>query len=553
MSKTAEAVPTIWTNKRSDALNTGTWRSAIPVYQNRPSPCHLACPVHGHIPVWIEMLRKGLLHEAWQKIVENNPFPSVTGRVCHHPCEDACNRSEHDANLSIRLMERYLADLALEKGWLFPETASPKKEKVAIIGGGPAGLSAAYQLKLKGYTVEIFETKPKLGGLLRYGIPNYRLPAKVLDQELNRLAKLGIKYHTETAITGAAEYKQLQNKYDALFIATGAQRPRKLAQFENNPETVLDGLDLLYRINSGQKPELGPKVLVIGGGNTALDTARCAKRLAADVTIVYRRTENQMPSQETEILEAKEEGIRFTFLASPVKLEKENETQKLVCQKMQLGEKDASGRPRPEPIKDAFFALETDTVIMALGSDIETPPIDELETQDHLIKVDANQQTSVKNILAGGDLTSNDRFVSSALGAGKIAAEQIDLLLGGTGKEEHFTGTEVLYEQINTFYFPKNPATTKSLLPASERTRNFQEVQLGLTEQQALYEAARCFNCGWCVSCDNCFYFCPDMAIKINNPGNGENYTILEQYCKGCGLCVKECPRGAIVLKEESK
>lgn len=556
MSKAADMIPTTWTTLWSDTINTGTWRTAIPVYQHRLSPCHLACPVGSLIPAWAEMVRKGEFYKAWLKIVKNNPFPSVTGRVCHHPCETSCNRSQYDEKVSIKLLERYIGDLALEKGWSFPQHSITKKQRIAIVGAGPAGLAAAYRLRLKGYRVEIFEARQKAGGLLTYGIPAYRLPREVLEREIDRLLQMGIQLHFGAAINGAEEYRRLQKEYDALFIATGAQRPRTLPQFEDSSGLVSDGLDFLFQVNSGSSPSVGEKVIVIGGGNTAVDAARVARRLGAEqVTLVYRRTEEEMPSQKSEILEAREEGIDFAFLAAPVRIEKETGIKgcKLICQKMRLGEKDASGRPRPEAIKDAYFSLEADNIIMAIGSDAVMPEIgDQLELQGSLLKVNEKQETSVKGIFAGGDLTSMDRFVSSALGAGKKAAEHIEHLWESSCSDEPFADKAVAFEEVNTFYFLQSPGTPHNLLKASERVHNFNEVQQGISEEQALYEAARCFNCGLCIQCDNCFYYCPDMAIKKNDSGE-EHYTVLEQYCKGCGLCVKECPRGAIVLKEEFK
>jgi len=550
-------IPTTWTTSWSDTNNTGTWRTAIPVYQHRPSPCHLACPVSGSIPAWMDKLRKGQFYEAWLKIVENNPFPSITGRVCHHPCESSCNRAQFDEKVSIKLLERYIGDLALEKGWPLPSKNLARHKKVAIVGAGPAGLSAAYHLTLKGYRVEIFEARQMPGGLLRYGIPSYRLPREVLEGEIDRLLQLGIKVHNGHAINSPEEYRRLQKDYNALFISTGAQRPRELPLLENGFGIVTDGLNFLFQVNSGLAPKVEKRVIVIGGGNTAVDAARVAKRLGAEqVTLVYRRTEEEMPSQKSEILEAREEGIEFLFLASPVRVEKDtdNKGYRLICQKMRLGEKDASGRPRPEAITDAYFPLKVDSIIMAIGSDAEIPETGEmLELSANTLKVNEKQETSVKGIFTGGDLTSNQRFVSTALGAAKKAAENIDLLLQGTVKEEHFEGEAVAYEEVNTFYFLRSQALKNDLLQATDRVQNFKEVQLGILEEQALGEAERCFNCGLCLQCDNCFYYCPDMAIKKRDNAGEEKYIILGQYCKGCGLCVKECPRGAIVLKEESK
>jgi len=544
-------IPTTWTTSWSDMNNTGTWRTATPVYQNRLSPCHMACPVNGAIPTWIEQLEKGEFHKAWSALMENNPFPSITGRVCHHPCESFCNRSQYDEKISIKMLERYIGDLALENGWhLSPKGVSQKKEAVAIVGGGPAGLSAAYHLSLKGYRAEIFETHQELGGLMRYGIPSYRLPRNVLDQEIDRLLQVGIKVHTGADVTGAEDYRRLQREYNAVFVATGAQRSRDFPELDDGSGMLLDGLNFLSQVNMNMTPTLGQNVIIVGGGNTAIDAARVAKRLGAgQVTIVYRRTEEQMPCQEIEIIEAKEEGIGFSFLAYPTKIDRGNGAAKLICQKMRLGEKDSSGRPSPEVIEDAYFELKADNVVIAIGTESVIPEIDKIEA-DSLLHVNKNQETSIKGLFAGGDLTSTERFVSSALGAGKKAAEGIDLFLGGSRVETASDEKAVSYEEVNTFYFPKGTGIENTSLPASERLKNFEEVQLGISDEQALTEAQRCFVCGQCVTCDNCFYYCPDMAISRNGAGD-TGYMVLDQYCKGCGLCVKECPRGAIVLREE--
>ncbi len=552
MAKPENMFPTTWTTLWTDAINTGTWRSATPVYQHRLSPCHSSCPVDGAIPAWMELMRKGELHESWLKLVANNPFPSVTGRVCHHPCEESCNRAYLDEKISIKLLERYVSDLALEKDWSLPEKEAPKKHTIAVIGGGPAGLSAAYHLTLKGYKVEIFEAHKQVGGLMRYGIPPYRLPRKILDQEIDRLLQTGIKVHNGSYIDGADDYMRLQKQFDVIFISIGAQRSKELPQIANIPGVVMDGLDFLFHFNSGDLPAVGRNVIVVGGGNTAVDAARVARRLGAEkVTIAYRRTEEQMPCQEIEILEAREEGIEFLFLVSPVKIESSNGLSKLVLQKMVLGENDASGRPRPEPVKDAYFSFEVDNVIVAVGTEPALPSLNEnLTVNDSLLKVDESQKTELEGVFAGGDLTSMERYVSSALGSGKKAAESIALSFGYGSTEPDFQGGEVYSEEINTFYFPIKPGITHSSLAVPERINNFKEVQHGLSEEQAFQEAERCFICGQCIICDNCFYYCPDMAVQKNGL-EGEEYLILEQYCKGCGLCVKECPRGVIALREE--
>jgi len=563
MANTTQKMPTTWTILWTDSLNTGTWRNALPVYQDRPSPCHTACPLGGAIPRWVEKLKKEEYAAAWLELAQNNPLPSVTGRVCHHPCESSCNRTEYDEKLSVKLLERYLGDLALQQGWPLPAGQAALNKKVAVVGGGPAGLSAAYQLRRRGYVVEIFEAHPKPGGLLRYGIPEYRLPKAILDGELERLLQLGITIHSGISLGTADAYSRLRRDYDAVFLAMGAHRPQGLPQFASEPGLLCDGLAFLHQVNDGRPPAPGKHLAVIGGGNTAIDAARVAKRLgAADVTLLYRRTQEQMPCQPEEIIEAAEEGVHFLFLAAPLKIDRQNGMgmAKLICQQMRLGEKDASGRPSPEAIADAFISLDVDQIINATGATPDLSGLDEgLGITAESVAVDDGGQTDVKGIFAGGDLTGGERFVSRAIADGSKAAQSIDLYLRGLAPELKGDGAAVTYAELNTFYFAKNPAVRNHTLPAAQRLHNFNEVQQGIAPEEAAAEAARCFICGRCVLCDNCFYYCPDMAIKrkaqdlnLNLDPDLEGYTILEQYCKGCGLCVKECPRGALLLKEET-
>jgi NADPH-dependent glutamate synthase beta subunit-like oxidoreductase len=575
MANTTQKMPTTWTTLWTDSLNTGTWRSALPVYQDRPSPCHVACPLGGAIPRWVEKLNKEEYAAAWRELAQNNPFPSVTGRVCHHPCESSCNRGEYDEKLSVKLLERYLGDMALRQGWLLPAgqaaapAQAPQNKRVAIVGAGPAGLSAACHLRRRGYSVEIFEASLKPGGLLRYGIPEYRLPKAILDGELQRLLQLGITIHCGSPLNTADAYSRLRRDYGAVFLAMGAQRPQSLPQLAGEPGLLYDGLAFLRQVNEGRPPAPGKHLAVIGGGNTAIDAARVAKRLgAAEVTLIYRRTREQMPCQPEEIIEAAEEGVHLLFLAAPLKIERQNGMgmAKLICQQMRLGENDASGRPRPEAIADAFISLEVDQIITATGATPDLSGVDEgLGLTAESIAADASGQTEVKGIFAGGDLTGGERFVSAAIADGIKAAQSIDCYLQGLAPELKTDGAAVTYAEVNTFYFAKNPAVRNHTLPAAQRLHNFNEVQQGIAPEEAAAEAARCFICGRCVLCDNCFYYCPDMAIKRKTrdpedpkgPANLadpdlDGYLVLEQYCKGCGLCVKECPRGALLLKEET-
>jgi len=546
-------VPTTWTTGWTDVFNTGTWRSAIPVHQQRPAPCHMACPVSGEIPTWIEHLKQGKHEEAWLTLATNNPFPAVIGRICHHPCEAECNRKEYDEKVSIKALERFLGDLALEKGWRLPVGAPARDETIAVVGAGPAGLSTAYQLRKRGFGVTVYEARQKPGGLLTYGIPAYRLPRNILNGEIERLRQTGIELKTGTAIKDPAAFTQLKEKHAAVFIATGAQHSPGLPGL-NVGLAYLDGLHFLERVNEGANLEVGKRVVVVGGGNTAVDAARSAVRLGCtDVSILYRRDREQMPAQVMEINEAVEEGVKLVLLAAPLSLKQEGQTEVLLCQRMQLGEADASGRQRPVPVVGETFTMEMDTLIGATGAQADLAPLQGvLEQTESLIKVAATQTAGREGFFAGGDLTSTDRYAATAIGAGRRAATAIAHFLGVNEPDMETCNEPVSFTDVNTFYFPSMATIKTSKHPATARAGDFREVEPGLGVNDAATEAKRCFSCGTCLYCDNCFYFCPDMAVQ-RDESLAAGYRVLDHYCKGCGLCAAECPRGVIVLKEEIK
>lgn len=547
MAKTlgeAQQVPTTWTTGWTDIFNTGTWRSAIPVHRQRPAPCHVACPVSGEIPTWIQHFKNGEHEKAWQTLSANNPFPAVTGRVCHHPCELECNRKEYDEKVSVRALERSLGDMALDKGWKLPGADNSRSEKIAVIGAGPAGLSAAYQLIRKGFAVTVFEARAKPGGLLTYGIPAYRLPRDILNGEMERLLNTGIELKTGTPFNDPATLTQLKADYAAVFIATGLQRQPKLEGLDNQPE-YFDGLKFLEQLNTGTPAKPGDKVVVIGGGNTAVDAARSALRLGSrEVTILYRRDREQMPARVEEIVEAEEEGVKLEFLGAPVSLTLEGQKKVLLCQRMQLGDADASGRQRPVPVEGKTFTLGLDSLIGATGAQVDAEPLKGIITGDG--------QAAADGFFAGGDLSSTERYVSTAIGAGHQGANDIARYLGLEDENNEDENDPVTFNDVNTFYFPSIPTLKQHKEPAAARGTDFREVEAGIPLVEALAESARCFSCGNCLYCDNCYYFCPDMAVQ-RDESLEEGYRVLDQYCKGCGLCAAECPRGVIVLKEEIK
>ncbi|MCL2336956.1 MAG: NAD(P)-binding protein [Firmicutes bacterium] len=544
-------VPPVWTTGWTDILNTGTWRSATPGHQNRLSPCQTACPVGAEIAVWVKQAKEGQYQEAWLTLAANNPFPAVTGRVCHHPCEGSCNRGEYDAAVTINALEQFIADLALQEGWSLPAPADKRDMRVAVIGGGPAGLSCAYQLRMAGAEVTVFEAQPELGGVLRYGIPAYRLSKEIVAGEIKRLLAAGIKVQTNVKVD-AQKLAELQKEYSAVCIAIGAPKAKLPPPFSGNEPGVLNGLQFLLDVNRAQVPELGQHVLVIGGGSVAMDVARTARRLGKEVQVMSLEDRQSMPAQEEEVLEAFEEGIVLLDGAMVQEKVKENNRFKLTCVKVTLDATAPAGVFKPIVQPGTEFNLVADTVIVAAGQDPELADFSaSLPVNNNLLTVDANQNTGQAGIFACGDVASNERFVSMAIGAGKRAARRIEAFcLGRQPGDGAAAETEpVAYKEINTFYFPMTPRKEKEVLNPELRQQDFREVKLAFAASDAQTQAERCFSCGHCIQCDNCFYYCPDMAI-IKDAMSEPSYSILDQYCKGCGLCVEECPRGVIVLKE---
>ncbi len=530
---------------------TGTWRIFRPVYENKLPPCQDACPANEEIQKYIYLALQGRYEEGYRTILEKNPFPAITGRVCFHPCEDACNRREFDEPIGIHNIERFLGDYGLNKVERKEKPKKPRSEKkVTVIGSGPAGLACAYYLAKEGIQVEILEREDLPGGLLRTGIPAYRLPREILDKEIKKLERMGVRFITNITFGRDIMLDALRRRSSAVFLAIGAQKERSLDIPNEESKGVLEGISLLRRVNLGKRSHLGKKVLVIGGGNTAVDCARVAKRLGREVVILYRRTKQEMPASPEEIEEAEKEGIKIEFLVAPVKvlLNRKGEVKGLECIRMKLGAPDASGRRRPIPIRGSNFAIAADTVIKAIGELVELEMIPkELEKTGWGIKTNDWGETNQKNILAGGDCVTGPKTVAHAIAAGRKVAERILFDLGL--KEQLPIKDErepVNFAQLNTFYFDKAPRVKMRQLARKER-RSFQEVNLGYSEEEFLTEAARCFSCGVCNRCDNCYVFCPDLSVKRLADGYEFNY----DYCKGCGVCAVECPRNAITMYPE--
>jgi NADPH-dependent glutamate synthase beta subunit-like oxidoreductase len=520
------------------ANHTGSWRVEKPEYVHRMPPCNNACPAGENIQNWLYISEDGSYEAAWRALVLENPFPAIMGRVCYHPCESVCNRAQLDEAVGINSVERFLGDHAIEKGWSIPAPTVESVFKVLIIGAGPAGLSAAYHLRRMGHSVTVRDATHAPGGMMRYGIPKYRLPREVLDAEINRIKDMGVVFEMNTRVDDVHE--ALDEGFDAVFLAIGAQLSKRAYIPASEAARILDAIKVLHDVEDGNQPLLGRKVVVYGGGNTAMDVARTAKRLGAEeAIIVYRRTRDKAPANDEEITEALEEGILVKWLSTVNHVDEKS----MQIEKMAL---DADGFPQPT---GEFETLEADSLILALGQEVDFSLLGnsaDLDTKDGVMPVDATMMTTHPGIFAGGDMIPAERTVTTGVGHGKKAARNIDAWLRKTVYEKIDNKDVVTYEQLNTWYYTDAPHIVRERLEATRRAKDFSEVVKGLDESNALYEARRCMSCGNCFECDNCFGVCPDNAIIKLGPGKG--FEINLDYCKGCGICVSECPSSSIMM-----
>lgn len=535
---------------------TGSWRYIRPLYQNKTPPCTPGCPAGEKIPQYFALVKEGKFFQAWELIKEDNPFPATCGRVCYHPCEGVCNRANFDEAIAIHMMERFVADKGYEIQNLKLKTQNSKvkvqKEKVAIIGSGPAGLSCAYFLARLGYSSVIFEALQKPGGMLRVGIPEYRLPKDVLDREIDNILSLGCVLETGAKLGESLRWGDLR-RFQAVFIGPGAHKGRKMGIPGEDLSGLYSGLEFLKEINLKKKKKITGKVAIVGGGNTAIDTARSVLRLGAKPVILYRRTKAEMPAHPEEVSEAEKEGVEIQYLTAPTKVVKYGDRFIIECQKMKLGEPDSSGRRAPVPIRGSKFQIRVDYLMPAIG---EEPEISFLSEKIELkggnrILLDVNGMTTLRGIFAGGDAATGPiGTVVDAIASGKRAGNSIAYFLSKGGSLEIERPRVVEFAEINLAYFLNEPRPVMPRVSYERGIKNFKEVNLGITDEIAIREAERCFSCGICNECDNCLIFCPDVAIsKVSKSG----YVIDYDHCKGCGICVEECPREAMVMEEELK
>jgi len=526
------------------ANKTGSWRTLRPVYVDRLPPCNHACPAGEDIQGWLYHAEGGDYEAAWRALTANNPLPAVMGRVCYHPCESSCNRAQLDEAVGINSVERFLGDEAIKRGWKFAPPAHESGKRVLVVGAGPSGLSAAYHLRRLGHAVTIVEAGPMAGGMMRFGIPKYRLPREVLDAEVRRIVDLGVKIEYNTKVANILETMQA-GRFDAAFLAVGAHIAKRAYIPAAGAARMLDAVQVLRSMEGEDKPMLGRRVVVYGGGNTALDVARTAKRLGAtEAIIVYRRTREKMPAHDFEVEEALQEGVMIKWL-STIKNMADGGT--LTVERMEL---DAKGFPQPT---GEIETLEADSLVLALGQDVDLSLLDGvpgLAINDGVVGVDANMMTGHRGIFAGGDMVPSERTVTVAVGHGKKAARNIDAWLAGGSYAPPPKHEVADFAKLNPWYYSDAPKTVRPVLDIARRTSTFDEVVRGLDETNALFEARRCLSCGNCFECDNCYGVCPDNAvIKL---GPGKRFEFNYDYCKGCGICVAECPCGAIRMVPES-
>jgi NADPH-dependent glutamate synthase beta subunit-like oxidoreductase len=521
----------------------GPVRAERPVYVDLLPPCNAACPAGENIQAWLAHVQAGQHERAWRQLVEDNPFAAIHGRVCYHPCETHCNRAELDSAVSIHAVERFLGDLALERGWLFDRPTARSGKRLLVIGAGPSGLSAAYHLARLGHDVEVRDAGPEPGGMMRYGIPAYRLPRDVLSAEVERIAALGVRITSDHWVSDL-EAERREGAFDAVFVAVGAHLSKRVEIPAGDAGRIVDAVSFLRGVASGERPQVGRRVAVYGGGDTAMDAARTARRLGAtDALIVYRRTREQMPAHEEDARDAEREGVRINWLRTI----KAFEGPELEVEVMEL---DESGFPRPT---GRFQTLAADTVILALGQETDTAflrsvPGVEFE-QDGTVRVSRSLMTGCPGVFAGGDMVPAERTVTVGVGHGKRAAREIDAWLRGEERTRPAKHSLATFEMLHLWYFGDAPARRQPELEPAERVAGFEEVLGGLSAKEASFEARRCLSCGNCCECDGCLGACPeDAVIKL---GPGLRYRFDYDRCTGCRACFEQCPVHSIEMLPE--
>ncbi len=554
----------------TEIIETGKWGFQKPEMVLGAAPCEESCPAGNPIAKFIHFVGEAKYDLALETILKENPFPGVCGRVCFHPCERDCNRNQYDEAVSINALERYVFDVTMNQKPLLRPMLNNHPVRIAIVGAGPAGLSCAYFLAMLGHRATIFEARNEPGGVLRWGIPEYRLPKTVLKREIRRILELGIELKTGVTVGKGLSMEAL-SRYEAIFLSPGASQSLTLGIEGENLTQVWRGTDFLNRINAQERIRPGKEVIVIGGGNTAMDVARSARRLGSAVTVAYRRTKKEMPAISEEIEETEQEGVHFEFLVQPVEIRSlPNGRIRVKFQQMRLKKGSQGKRPHPIPIKGSFLNMETDRLIIAAGEgvDLSWVPTDLIE------KGFIKETFSGGKFFSGGDAVNQHRSVVTAISSGKRAAISIDLFLRGIDPEEvlskigigskgalsmeaYMRGLErgiwegpksiVGFDKINTLFFKPSERIKLKKIPSDQALKGFSEVRRGLSSGEAKESASRCFSCGTCNECYNCYYFCPEGIVSLDEMNHTRKVDL--DHCKGCGICSKACPRHVIEMR----
>jgi NADPH-dependent glutamate synthase beta subunit-like oxidoreductase len=560
-------------NISTEINKTGTWRFVRPKYHEKTAPCSAACPA-GEDIARIEMLsNQGRYQDALETILLENPFPSICGRVCFHPCETVCNRSNLDDPVAIHALERFIGDIAIKDELTFKLKKSPENGKtICIVGAGPSGLAAGYFLSQLGYSCDIYEAQSEPGGILRWGIPQYRLPDHVVASEIKRIKKSGVKIICNTPVNQDF-LENAKDRYHALFIGCGHGRSLKMNIPGEN--SAIDGLEFLSRLRKEKAVSSSGNAAVIGGGNTAIDVARSLVRLGTTTTLVYRRRKQDMPAFKDEVGMADKERVRIMELCSPLEIIEEDGGYVLSLQRMKTsGMETDRGRARVIPDGQIIQHLRVQKIIVAIGAEPSAPwQLPSHKNAETLYLSHCTFTASEPPLLFGGDLTNTIKSVTDAVASGKQAAMALDIFfkqgrhaiadrlnacLVGNGPAlsmESYTGGErslrnpqiVSHDDINLDYFSQTPRVESESPDINKRMNSFDEIEATFTINQAMKETRRCFNCGICNACDNCRIFCPEIAVILQGAKRQINF----DYCKGCGICVFECPRSAMELEVE--
>jgi NADPH-dependent glutamate synthase beta subunit-like oxidoreductase len=540
--------------KGQDLFPTGNWRAIRPVYRDKMPPCNNACGTNEKIQGYLDLVKRGKYLDAYALIKEDMPFPSVTGRVCYHPCEQACNRGKYDEAISIRAVERFLGDLGQALPRDVVKAGPPNGKKVAVVGSGPAGHSAAYQLARLGYQVTIFEKSPKAGGLNRGGIPDWVLPQDVLDREIERLVELGITIKTNTEVGKDVSWDDLKKNYDACVLAVGLTEANSARAEGEDKEGVLFGLPFLRDIGMGtSKVKLGARVAVIGGGNTAIDCAREALRQGAEevTMITVEGNTSEMPAVPEDLHDMLEEGVELLHGVAMTAVLGNGKVEAL-----QLHPARFTGKVNASPIaidREAPAArFAADNVIIAVGQHASLGWLPaEFKNERGTITIDRFGRLGDTMFFAAGDIvqlgSGQPLMVVNAVGDGKRVAFNLDKIVRGESLQERMASLDIITDlnRMNMTYFPKFARVQQAMLQPVSRKKTQEEVIQAYSEEQAVEEASRCFSCGTCNACDNCYLVCPEPCIVRPDRSNGL-YKILVDYCKGCRVCIEECPTGCL-------